>query len=86
MGWYIKVTIASKADEIIIKQNNTILQLLVQLYNKLEQIDRRTKILEEEKNSEERIDGLIYKINSLKIGEGNKRSRNPNNEILFGKI
>ena len=36
--------VSSKADEIIIKQNNTILQLLVQLYNKLEQIDRRIKI------------------------------------------
>ena len=77
---------SSKVDEIIIKQNNTILQLLVQLHNKLEQIDRRIKILDEEKNSKEKIDELIYKINDLKIGEGNNRSKNPDEEILFGKI
>ena len=31
----------SKADEVIIKQNNTILQMLLQIVNKLEHIDVR---------------------------------------------
>ena len=42
---------SSKADEIIIKQNNSILQILIQLHNKQEQIERRIKIREEEKGS-----------------------------------
>ena len=39
-----------KSDEVIIKQNNTIPQMLLQLFNKLEQIDKRIKYLEEEKD------------------------------------
>ena len=62
----------SKSNEVIIKQNNTILQILLQLFNKLEQIENRIKYLEEEKIVDNKIDELIYKINNLKIDEVKK--------------
>ena len=49
----------SKADEVIIKQNNTRLQMLLQIVNKLEQIEVRIKYLEEEKDTNNKIDESI---------------------------
>ena len=64
----------SKTDEVIIKQTNTILQILLQIVNKLEQIEVRIKYLEEEKATDNKIDELIYRINNLKI-DGTKRPK-----------
>ena len=46
-----------------------ILQMLLQLFNKLKQIEKRIKYLEEEKAVDNKIDELIYRINNLKIDE-----------------
>ena len=75
----------SKSDEVIIKQNNTILQMLLQLFNKLEQIENRIKYLEEEKIMDNKIDELIYKINNLKIDEVRKL-RTQQKELVFGVL
>ena len=75
----------SKSDEVIIKQNNTILQMLLQLFNKLEQIENRIKYLEEEKIMDNKIDELIYKINNLKIDEVRK-PRTQQKELVFGGL
>ena len=75
----------SKSDEVIIKQNNTILHMLLQLFNKLEQIENRIKYLEEEKIVDNKIDELIYKINNLKIDEG-KKPKTQQKELMFGAV
>ena len=75
----------SKSDEVIIKQNNIILQMLLQLFNKLEQIENRIKYLEEEKIMDNKIDELIYKINNLKIDEVRK-PRTQQKELIFGVV
>lgn len=76
----------SKSDEVIIKQNNTILQMLLQLFNKLEQIETRIKYLEEEKIMDNKIDELIYKINNLKLNEIKKPSKTQQKELIFGVL
>ena len=75
----------SKSDEVIIKQNNTILQMLLQLFNKLEQIEKRIKYLEEEKAANNKIDELIYKINNKKLDEV-KKPKSQKEELMFGTI
>ena len=75
----------SKSDEVIIKQNNTIRQMLLQLFNKLEQIKIRIKYLEEEKIVDNKIDELIYKINNLKIDEV-KKPKTQQKELIFGTV
>ena len=56
------------------------------MHNKLKQIENRIKILEDEKESGNKIDDLIYKINNLKLGDNNKKLRIHDKEMLFGKI
>ena len=75
----------SKSDEVIIKQNNMILQMLLQLFNKLERIEKRIKYLEEEKVVDNKIDELIYRINNLKIDEV-KKPKTQKKELIFGTI
>ena len=75
----------SKSDEVIIKQNNTILQMLLQVFNKLEQIENRIKYLEEEKIMDNKIDELIYKINNLKIDDVRK-PKTQQKELIFGIV
>ena len=43
--------------------------MLLQIFNKLEQIEARIKYLEEEKATENKIDELIYRINNLQIDD-----------------
>ena len=74
----------SKSDVVIIKQNNTILQMLLQLFNKLEQIENRIKYLEEKKAMDNKIDELIYRINNLKLDEAKKPKSQK--ELMFGTI
>ena len=59
--------------------------MLVQMHNKLEQIENRIKMLEEEKDFENKIDELIYKINNLKIDEV-KKSKTQQKELIFGTV
>ena len=75
----------SKTDEIIIKQNNTILQILLQLFSKLEQIESRIKYLEEENAVDNKIDELIYRVNNLKLDEVTK-PKTQKKELMFGTI
>ena len=56
-----------KADEVIINRNNTILQMLLQIVNELAQIKVRIKYLKDEKDTDNKIEELIYKINNLKL-------------------
>ena len=76
----------SRADEVIIKRNNTILQMLVQVHNKLEQIEKRIKYLEEKKDFNNKIDELIYKINNLTLEDSIKKPKTQNKELILGKI
>ena len=76
---------SSKFDEVIIKQNNTILQMLLQLFNKLEQIEIRVKYLEEEKAVDNKLDELIYRINNLNLNE-TKKPKSQKKELMFGKL
>ena len=46
--------------------------MLVQMYNKIEQIENRIKLLEEEKDFENKIDELVYKINHLTLEDNTK--------------
>ena len=78
-------TATLKADEITIKQNNTILQMLLQLFNKLEQIEIRIKYLEKEKAADNKIDELIYRINNLKLDKV-KKAKSQKKELMFGTI
>ena len=75
----------SKSDEVIIKQNNMILQMLLQLFNILKQIEKRIKYLEEEKVVDNKIDELMYRINNLKIDEV-KKHKTQTKELIFGTI
>ena len=74
-----------KSDEVIIKQNNTILQMLLQLFNKLEQIEKRVKYLVEKEVADNKIDELIYRINNLKLDEA-KNPKTQKKELMFGTI
>ena len=81
-----KYNALSKADEVIIRQNNTIIQMLIQMCNKIEQIEKRIKLLEEENDFEKKIDELIYKINNLTLEDNTKNSRTHDKEMLSRKI
>ena len=70
----------------IIKQNNTIIQMMVQMYNKIDQIEKRIKLLEEEKESENKINKLIYKINPLTLDDNIRKLKTPDKEMIFGTI
>ena len=59
--------------------------MLLQLFNKLEQIEIRIKYLEEEKIVDNTINELIYKINNLKIDEV-KKSKTQQKELIFGVV
>ena len=59
--------------------------MLLQIFNKLEQIEVRIKYLEEEKDTDNKIDDLIYKINSLKLEEV-KKPKSQTKELVFGII
>ena len=59
--------------------------MLLQLFNKLEQIKIRIKYLEEEKIVYNKINELIYKINNLKIDES-KKPRSHKKELIFGTV
>ena len=43
--------------------------------DKIEQIEKRIKLLEEEKDSKNKIDELIYKINNLKLEDNTKKPK-----------
>ena len=75
-----------KTDKVIIKQNNTIIQMLIQMCNKIEQIEKRIKLLEEEKDSENKIDELIYKINHFTLEDNTKNQKTHGKEMIIGKI
>ena len=75
----------SKSDEVIIKQNSTIPQMLLQLFNKLEHIEKVVKYLEEEKAVDNKIDEPIYRINNLKLDEARK-PKPQKKELMFGTI
>ena len=47
--------------------------MMIQMYNKIDQIEKRIKLLEEEKESENKIDELIYKINRLTLDDNIKK-------------
>lgn len=81
-----KYNASSLADGVIIKQNNTIIQMMIQMYNKIDQIEKRIKLLEEEKESENKIDELIYKINRLTLDDNIKKLKTPDKEMIFGTI
>ena len=51
--------------------------MLIQICNKIEQIEKRIKLLEEEKDSENKIDELMYKINNLTLEDNIKKPKNP---------
>ena len=72
----------------MIKQNDIIIQMLIQISNKLEQLDNRIKILEEVRDNDSKLDLLITQINNLKLGEDSgKQIKNKNREgIIIGKI
>ena len=72
-----KCNASSKADEVIIKQNNTIIQMMIQMYNKIDKVEKRIKLLEEEKESENKIDELIYKINRLTLDDNIRKLKTP---------
>ena len=76
----------SRADSKIIKQNNVIIQILIQINNKLEQLDHRINLLEEEREHDDKIDLLITQINNLKLDENNKRTQKKQGDLIFGKI
>ena len=76
----------SKANEVRIKQNHTILQMLLQIVNKLEHIEKRMKYLEEEKDADNKIDELIYKINNLTLEDNIKKPKTQTKELILGKI
>ena len=78
-----KYNALSKADEIITKQNNTIIQMLVQMYIEIDRIEKGIKLLEEKKDSENKIDELIYKINHLPLEDNTKKLRTHDKEMLF---
>ena len=78
--------VSPRADSEIIKQNNVIIQILIQLNNKLEQQDHWIKLLEEEREHDDKIDSLIAQINNLKLGENNKRTQKKQRDLIFGKI
>ena len=81
-----KYNASSKADKVIIKQNNTIIQIMVQMYNKIDQIEKRIKLVEEEKESENKIDELIYKINHLTLNDNIRKLKNHDKEMILGTI
>ena len=60
--------------------------MLVQVHNKLEQIEKRIKFLEDEQDSENKINELIYKINNLTLEDSTKKPKTQNKELIFGKI
>ena len=43
--------------------------MMIQMYNKIDQIEKRIKLLEEEKESKNKIDEFIYKINRLTLDD-----------------
>lgn len=55
------------ADQELIKQNNTMISLLVQVIDKIEQLEHRLKLMEEENGNNAKIDSLIIQINNLKL-------------------
>ena len=53
----------------MIKQNNIIIQMLIQISNKLEQLDHRIQILEEARDNDGKVESLITQINNLILWE-----------------
>ena len=45
--------------------------MMIHISNKLEQVDHRIRLLEEEKGINHKIKSLISQINNLKVGENN---------------
>lgn len=74
------------ADQEILKQNNTIINLLIQIIDKIEQVEHRLKLIEEAKENSSRIDSLITQINNLKLDNHSVNiKKKENNSILFGR-
>ena len=76
---------SSRADGEIIKQNNVIIQMLIYISNRLDQLDDKIKLLEEEKETA-KIDSLISQISNLKLGETSKSTPKKDKDLNFGKI
>ena len=70
----------------VIKQNNVIIQILIQINNKLEQQDHWIKLLEEEREHDDKIDSLITQINNLKLDQNIKRTQKKQGDLIFGKV
>lgn len=74
-------------DQELIKQNNTMINLLVQIIDKIEQLEHRLKLIEEEQENSANIDSLITQINNLKLGDSHSNNirKKENGIILFGR-
>lgn len=58
-----KYDATSRQDKEQIRQNNAIIQMLIYIYDKLDQIESRIKILEEKESpKDKKIDALIFQI------------------------
>lgn len=58
-----KYDATSRQDKEQIRQNNAIIQMLIYIYDKLDQIESRIKILEEKESpKDKKIDALISQI------------------------
>ena len=74
-GLNITGDISSRGDQIIIAQNNMIIQMLLEIDNKVTTIDNRVKILEEQldnratKDYEPELQKIFDKINGLSLGQ-----------------
>ena len=77
----------SESDKIIIRQNNTIILLLLSLHNKIEKIENTNLEKQKGKDYSKDLENIIWQLDNIKItekGESFKKNRGRTSSNIFG--
>ena len=83
------VEVSSKADQIIIAQNNILIQLLLEIDNKVAKIDNRVTEIENQldnyrtKDFEPELQQIYERINNITLGQTQKDKKIDTNPYIF---